>query len=173
MAQEVRVASNSVSFTGCLTMLPEQLKGLSTSVDLAVLGCGSVVCSTGAHAAAVRTLLKYASGAAAASAAESVTRCRSASSHRAAQFSTGSRQSRQDAARRPVVKDAVRSAGADHDSSINFACIGNHARFVISLAKPFTGILGVRRCGRYVERPACQGVRAAIWIRRWSGRPSS
>lgn len=68
-----------------------------------------------------------------------------------------------------VVKDAVRRAGVDNDNSMDFPLHRDQARFVTNLAEPFNGIPGVRRYGRDVECPACQGIRAAHWIRRWSG----
>ena len=68
-----------------------------------------------------------------------------------------------------VVKDAVRRAGDRHNISADVPLHGELARFVANLAEPFNGIPGVRRYGRDVECPSCQGIRAALWMQRWSG----
>lgn len=68
-----------------------------------------------------------------------------------------------------VVKDTSRRSGHIGDSAENIPLIGFEARFVMNLLDPVNAPAGVRRYGRDPHCPACRGVRAEIWARRWTG----
>jgi ThiF family len=68
-----------------------------------------------------------------------------------------------------VVKDTTRRSGYVGDSADNIPLIGFEARFVTNLLDPVNALAGVRRYGRDPNCPACRGVRAQIWARRWTG----
>ncbi|MEV0623568.1 ThiF family adenylyltransferase [Nonomuraea sp. NPDC050404] len=69
-----------------------------------------------------------------------------------------------------VLKDAVRRPGNAPDLlADDVPLLGENARFVMNLIDPSTALAGVRRYGRDSECPACQGVRADVWAKRWTG----
>lgn len=68
-----------------------------------------------------------------------------------------------------VVKDAARRSGRIGNPPENIPLVGPDARFVTNLLDPSNAPAGVRRYGRDSECPACRGVRAEIWARRWTG----
>jgi hypothetical protein len=68
-----------------------------------------------------------------------------------------------------VFKDAVRRAG-DPDRITECApLVGVEARFVANLIDPVDALAGVRRYCRDHECPNCRGVRAEVWVKRWTG----
>ncbi|MDT5245536.1 MAG: ThiF family, partial [Mycobacterium sp.] len=68
-----------------------------------------------------------------------------------------------------AIKDAVRRAGDPDRATDGVPLVGAQARFVAGLLDSVDVIGGVRRYGRDIECPACQGVRADMWEKRWSG----
>jgi len=68
-----------------------------------------------------------------------------------------------------VIKDAVRRAGVPVGIIDGVPLVGPNARFVANLLEPANALAGVRRYGRDKACPACRGVRAKIWTKRWTG----
>jgi hypothetical protein len=68
-----------------------------------------------------------------------------------------------------VIKDAVRRTGNPAGITDGVPLAGVEARFVANLAEPFNGVAGVRRYGREEGCPCCHGIRADVWVNRWSG----
>lgn len=67
-----------------------------------------------------------------------------------------------------VIKDAARRSG-HLGTSDTTPLAGFEARFVTNLLDPANAPAGVRRYGRDPDCPACRGVRAEVWTRRWAG----
>jgi hypothetical protein len=65
-----------------------------------------------------------------------------------------------------VLKDAALRAG--HITG-GVPLVGENARFVTNLLDPRNALAGVRRYGRDSDCPACKGVRADVWVKRWTG----
>lgn len=68
-----------------------------------------------------------------------------------------------------VIKDATRRTDRLHTSAQRIPLIGPEARFVMNLMASAHAPSGVRRYGRDPDCPACEGVRAEIWMGRWTG----
>lgn len=65
-----------------------------------------------------------------------------------------------------VLKDAALRAG--HISG-GIPMVGENARFVTNLLDPRNALAGVCRYSRDSGCPACKGVRADVWAKRWTG----
>jgi hypothetical protein len=68
-----------------------------------------------------------------------------------------------------VVKDGVRRADNSGHVANGVALAGVQARFVANLLDPSSELAWVRRYGRDTACPACQGIRAEVWMSRWTG----
>lgn len=68
-----------------------------------------------------------------------------------------------------VLKDALLRAGNPDRITDGVPLAGAEARFVANLLDPANALAGVRRYGRDNECPACRGVRAGVWAKRWTG----
>lgn len=67
-----------------------------------------------------------------------------------------------------AIKDTVRRSDSVAATKNGVPLDGELSRFVLNLYSPST-MSGVRRYRRDASCPACGGVRAEIWARRWSG----
>lgn len=68
-----------------------------------------------------------------------------------------------------VIKNAIRRECNGVSVADGVPLSGANARFVTNLLDPAHAIAGVRRYSRDSECPACQGLRAEIWTRRYTG----
>lgn len=68
-----------------------------------------------------------------------------------------------------VVRDTLRRNSQADGIADKVPLIGTEARFVTNLLNPAHALAGVRRYGHDGKCPACQGVRAQIWTKRWTG----
>jgi hypothetical protein len=69
-----------------------------------------------------------------------------------------------------VLKDAMRRSGGDMADIVKrLPLSGARARFVSNLLNPVDAVPAVRRYARDPDCPACQGVRADVWVDRWTG----